>query len=120
MDSGETGAASRALERLARTWPEAVARRDQAGTRSLVTPLIEPAALPQALHVRGTNFQIQVWSALLHLPAGSATPRNEPADLEPTPLDTAIADLPAWSDPATPDARAAFGVGGVPARTGSS
>jgi AraC family transcriptional regulator of adaptative response/methylated-DNA-[protein]-cysteine methyltransferase len=66
-----------ALDRLRATWPHAVLRRDPAGTASLASrifaPLAAPAAKPLALLVRGTNFQIQVWRALLALPFGAVT-----------------------------------------------
>ena len=49
-------------------------RRDQSGTRSYAERLFEPptatGAAPLKLWVKGTNFQINVWQALLRVPYG--------------------------------------------------
>jgi AraC family transcriptional regulator of adaptative response/methylated-DNA-[protein]-cysteine methyltransferase len=66
-----------ALAPVRAAWPHAELRRDQAGTAPLAarvfTPLTVPATQPLALLVKGTNFQLKVWRALLALPAGTVT-----------------------------------------------
>jgi len=66
-----------ALERLKRDWPRAELRADQAATRDAVArafPIGGRADLrPLALHIRGTNFQLKVWEALLRIPDGGVT-----------------------------------------------
>lgn len=67
-DPGEALAWLRAL------WPRATVRQDEGRTagiarRVFAFPAAERAA-PLHLHVRGTNFQIKVWEALLQIPFG--------------------------------------------------
>lgn len=63
-------------EWLAAQWPAARLRHDPARTAPLVPQVFpfEPGPAPAPLHlfVRGTNFQIQVWQALLRIPLGRA------------------------------------------------
>jgi AraC family transcriptional regulator of adaptative response/methylated-DNA-[protein]-cysteine methyltransferase len=76
----EPGAEAGALDELAGRWPKAQRRRDDAAAMDLTRRIwtdtaaarggTANAALPLA--VSGTNFQIQVWRALLEL--GSAGP----------------------------------------------
>ncbi len=61
-----------ALEELRGTWPGAVFRPDESGARKTLRAIFHDGQTPP-LHVRGTNFQVQVWRALLALPPGSAT-----------------------------------------------
>ena len=52
-------------------WPAAQLRHEPALTAGLSQRLFQPAAMgesPVTLHVKGTNFQIQVWRALLKIP----------------------------------------------------
>ncbi|MGE0559492.1 MAG: methylated-DNA--[protein]-cysteine S-methyltransferase [Burkholderiales bacterium] len=62
---------------LAAAWPNARLIRDQEGTaaiaRRIFDPLEHASQQPLALLVRGTNFQVQVWRALLALPVGAVT-----------------------------------------------
>jgi len=58
------------LERLAARWSGARLRRDQAVTAPLARAAFGDGSL--ALHLRGTNFQIKVWEALLRIPPGAA------------------------------------------------
>ncbi len=52
-------------------WPEARRREDGAVTERLAGQIFgEDGDGPLSLHVRGTNFQIRVWEALLTVPAG--------------------------------------------------
>lgn len=69
--SGEAAA----VEDLRRRWPRALLRRDREATRARAEHLFEPqatrpAAAPLKLWVKGTNFQIKVWEALLRVPFG--------------------------------------------------
>lgn len=63
--------------RLRREWPEAELRQDVAGTAPVVERIFQPLAAaagrPLALLVKGSNFQVKVWRALLELPPGSLT-----------------------------------------------
>lgn len=72
----ETGSAA-SLESLRRVWPEAVLREDQAATARVVERIFPPGSRPAAgqlsLLLRGTNFQLQVWQALLRIPEGRVT-----------------------------------------------
>ncbi len=60
-----------ALERLRRTWPQALFQEDPPRAQAILArifhlqPLLDP---PLHLHVRGTHFQSRVWKALLRIP----------------------------------------------------
>lgn len=66
---------------LASRWPEATFRRDPAETAAVLPRLFpdpdETAGGPLTLHVRGTNFQVRVWQALLRIPPGCLTSYGE-------------------------------------------
>jgi AraC family transcriptional regulator of adaptative response/methylated-DNA-[protein]-cysteine methyltransferase len=66
-----------ALERLRHDWPRAELRADQGATREVVAkafPVGGRAKLPPlSLHIKGTNFQLKVWEALLDIPDGGVT-----------------------------------------------
>lgn len=67
----------RAVDRLRSDWPAARLVEDPAQTAPLVAAAFEAVRKGGArppLHVRGTNFQIRVWQALLRIPAGAAVP----------------------------------------------
>jgi AraC family transcriptional regulator, regulatory protein of adaptative response / methylated-DNA-[protein]-cysteine methyltransferase len=72
--------ADEARERLHQTWPRATLQRDQDGTaetaQRVFTPLHD-ARQPLAVLVKGSNFQVQVWRALLALPPGALTTYGE-------------------------------------------
>jgi AraC family transcriptional regulator of adaptative response/methylated-DNA-[protein]-cysteine methyltransferase len=63
------------IERLRQDWPEAELRQDRDGTapvfERLFRPLSSQPGRPLALLVKGSNFQVKVWRALLELPFGS-------------------------------------------------
>lgn len=63
------------LDRLREDWPDAKLARDPAVTapvsERLFRPLSSRPGRPLALLVRGSNFQLKVWRALLELPFGS-------------------------------------------------
>src|SRR5262245_45541861 len=62
---------------LRQEWPEADLRQDAAGTapiaQAIFSPLTSRPERPLALVVKGTNFQIKVWHALIELPLGAIT-----------------------------------------------
>lgn len=65
------------VARLRHHWPRAELREDSSGTAHLAKRIFQPIGLrspqPLALLVKGTNFQLQVWRALLGLPFGGLT-----------------------------------------------
>ncbi|RJX36188.1 MAG: methylated-DNA--[protein]-cysteine S-methyltransferase [Desulfarculus sp.] len=75
------GGRARALAHLAGRWPGATLRQDQTGTRPVVERIFAPVPAgrdqPLNLLVRGTNFQIQVWEALLRIPPAAAATYGE-------------------------------------------
>jgi len=63
-----------ALDALRGRWRKASLRQDAARTRPLVGQIFARYAgqdSPLQLFLSGTNFQIKVWEALLHIPAGA-------------------------------------------------
>lgn len=83
LDGNDDG---RAL--LAQQWPQArllpAARATAVVAHRLFAPLSAPAQ-PLALLVKGSNFQVQVWRALLALPAGAVTTYGDLAEACDTP-----------------------------------
>ena len=71
---GERGSA---VARLRHDWPHAELQQDPSGTADLAKRIFQPIALrppqPLALLVKGTNFQLQVWRALLEVRFGNVT-----------------------------------------------
>lgn len=76
------GERQNALEQLRFDWANANLQEDPSRTRQVVQQIFTPRPgspptprepQPIALHLRGTNFQIKVWEALLRLPLGTAT-----------------------------------------------
>jgi AraC family transcriptional regulator of adaptative response/methylated-DNA-[protein]-cysteine methyltransferase len=65
------------LGRLKHDWPLATLVPDQAATRGPAARAFplggQPTDTPLALHVKGTNFQLKVWEALLKIPDGGVT-----------------------------------------------
>ena len=68
-------ASGSSAERLLQTeWPNATIIHDQQATaESYACIFHSPGQSPLALHIKGTNFQIQVWQALLKIPPGGLT-----------------------------------------------
>jgi AraC family transcriptional regulator of adaptative response/methylated-DNA-[protein]-cysteine methyltransferase len=64
-----------AADELAAAWPAATLLRDRAATGRIVARVFpEPNVRPEGpfhLLVRGTNFQVRVWQALLRVPPGA-------------------------------------------------
>jgi AraC family transcriptional regulator of adaptative response/methylated-DNA-[protein]-cysteine methyltransferase len=64
------GAPARALKDARARWPLSRFAPDQAATAAVVSKMFD-APGDMRLLLRGTNFQIQVWSALLRIPAAN-------------------------------------------------
>ena len=65
-----------AVDTLAADWKEARMIEDHRSTARLVAPIFDlgPGGRESLrLHLRGTNFQIKVWEALLQIPQGAVT-----------------------------------------------
>lgn len=64
-----------AVERLHEDWPGASIHGDQGRTAAIAEQMFSPEArtaeTPLRLLLRGTNFQINVWKALLRIPMGA-------------------------------------------------
>ena len=64
-------------EALRRTWGRALLEADESRADSLARAIFsapfDPDAGPLTVHVRGTNFQLAVWRALLRIPTGAVT-----------------------------------------------
>lgn len=71
------------LDELRSAWANATVIEDEGGTERLagqVTRLLAEGgqgAKPIRLHLRGTNFQLKVWEALLRIPPGGSTTYEE-------------------------------------------
>jgi AraC family transcriptional regulator of adaptative response/methylated-DNA-[protein]-cysteine methyltransferase len=60
------------LDELRQRWGAAAINRDQAATAETAGQLFErPRGAPITLALKGTNFQIKVWEALLRIPPGT-------------------------------------------------
>jgi AraC family transcriptional regulator of adaptative response/methylated-DNA-[protein]-cysteine methyltransferase len=65
-----------AVNMLVSSWPEAKMVEDFRATAPLVEPIFDLTKrgnTPLRIHLRGTNFQIKVWEALLRIPPGAVT-----------------------------------------------
>jgi AraC family transcriptional regulator of adaptative response/methylated-DNA-[protein]-cysteine methyltransferase len=76
LDSGESGLTwDEARLALHHEWPAAELREDSAATASLAAAIFDPMPNPEQpslrLLVKGTNFQVKVWAALLRVPPGA-------------------------------------------------
>ena len=70
----ETDSNPTAKWQLQTEWPNATVVYDQQATEAVYKTIFEtPGQSPLALHIKGTNFQIQVWKALLKIPFGGLT-----------------------------------------------
>ena len=59
-----------AVAELHEEWRGAELTEDRAGTGALCQQIFRTARGPFHLHLRGTNFQLKVWQALLTIPSG--------------------------------------------------
>jgi len=65
-----------AIDTLVSGWPQAKMIEDYSTTAPLVEPIFDLSQRgkrPLHLHLRGTNFQLKVWEALLRIPPGAVT-----------------------------------------------
>ena len=64
-----------AIDNLVSDWNQAIMIEDHKATASLVEPIFDLGyrSKPLSVHLRGTNFQLKVWEALLQIPAGVVT-----------------------------------------------
>jgi AraC family transcriptional regulator of adaptative response/methylated-DNA-[protein]-cysteine methyltransferase len=68
-----------ALARLRHDWPRAELLADQPATRAAIAAAFpmgggnKKSVPPLSLHIKGTNFQLKVWEALLKIPDGAVT-----------------------------------------------
>lgn len=75
MDFLDNDDAQPVLGNLSEAWPLARLVENPASTRAPVDIMLASQSAPEKripLHVRGTNFQMAVWRALLRIPPGSA------------------------------------------------
>jgi AraC family transcriptional regulator of adaptative response/methylated-DNA-[protein]-cysteine methyltransferase len=80
VEAGEQAGAEAALRQ---EWPLAAFERDDAAVTRLGRQLFDRFAEPEPLSVllKGTNFQIKVWEALLRVPAGTVISYGDLAGL---------------------------------------
>jgi AraC family transcriptional regulator of adaptative response/methylated-DNA-[protein]-cysteine methyltransferase len=70
-----------ALEELKRNWANAALTEDPIRTAPFIEQIFAPRpGTSLTLHLRGTNFQLKVWEALLHLPPRGVTTYRELAE----------------------------------------
>jgi AraC family transcriptional regulator of adaptative response/methylated-DNA-[protein]-cysteine methyltransferase len=66
-----------AVDLLEADWKQAKMIEDYRSTASLIEPIFDlrytNRGKPLNIHLRGTNFQLKVWEALLQIPAGEVT-----------------------------------------------
>jgi AraC family transcriptional regulator of adaptative response/methylated-DNA-[protein]-cysteine methyltransferase len=63
-----------AIDNLVSEWKNARMIEDHKHTAPLIEPIFDASSRGKLnLHLRGTNFQLKVWEALLKIPAGTAT-----------------------------------------------
>ena len=77
------------ISQLKREWPQAVFVETPAKTQSIVEKVFAPTQTDGRrefrLVIRGTNFQIQVWRALLDIPSGALVSYQDVAGVVSTP-----------------------------------
>jgi len=79
LDDAET---EEQLVDLSGKWPHAVLHEDRQRTRAIVAAMFggkKNPDRPLSLHVTGTNFQINVWKALLQIPPGAVASYSQVA-----------------------------------------
>jgi len=64
-----------AIDDLVSEWKQAKMVEDYKSTELMLEPIfdLDYRGKPLGLHLRGTNFQLKVWEALLQIPAGTVT-----------------------------------------------
>jgi AraC family transcriptional regulator of adaptative response/methylated-DNA-[protein]-cysteine methyltransferase len=65
----------KAIDNLVEDWSQAEMSEDYKTTAPLITRIFSEGQADSSiqLHLRGTNFQIKVWEALLNIPSGALT-----------------------------------------------
>ena len=74
--------ADRHLARLSKTWPRATLHENRRRTRTIVNGMFDGEQKPDrplSLYVSGTNFQVNVWKALLQIPPGKVASYSQVA-----------------------------------------
>jgi len=72
-----------AIDALVKSWQQAKMVEDYQATAPLVEPIFDLSRrgdTPLRLHLRGTNFQLKVWEALLRIPPGALTSYEDLAE----------------------------------------
>jgi AraC family transcriptional regulator of adaptative response/methylated-DNA-[protein]-cysteine methyltransferase len=82
----QAGHPRQALAELQSTWPQAIFREDPVQTGSIVEQIFAPGpnqanGTSLKLYLKGTNFQLKVWQALLQIPAGTVVSYDTVAHL---------------------------------------
>lgn len=79
LDFVADGGRQAALNGLRQEWPRATFVEDEAKTEPFAERIFNPVTDKQALPLvlKGTNFQIKVWQALLKIPAGKVASYND-------------------------------------------
>lgn len=81
VDAGRQG---QMLDAFAANWPLAELARDEGRTRPFIDQIFthsQTGQAPMPLFLKGTNFQIQVWQALLQVTSGTAVTYTHVAQL---------------------------------------
>lgn len=77
----QNGDRQQALASLRRSWKRAELVEDASQSAPLAEQVVQAicgdASMPLSLHLRGTNFQIKVWEALLRIPPGAVVTYEE-------------------------------------------
>ncbi|MCH8958533.1 MAG: methylated-DNA--[protein]-cysteine S-methyltransferase [Proteobacteria bacterium] len=73
VDQGADGAA----DELGKAWPNATLARNDQGMSALAGQIFSGGGNALHLRLKGTNFQLQVWQALLKIPSGNQTSYSE-------------------------------------------
>lgn len=66
-----------AIAELSKAWPNATLERNEQGMSALAGQIFSGREKALQLRLKGTNFQLQVWQALLKIPSGNQTSYSE-------------------------------------------
>ena len=66
-----------AMAELNKAWPNATLERNEPGMSALAGQIFSGGEQALQLRLKGTNFQLQVWQALLKIPSGNQTSYSE-------------------------------------------
>ncbi len=73
VDQGTHGA----VDELGKAWPNATLERNDESMSALARQIFSGGGNALRLRLKGTNFQLQVWQALLKIPSGNQTSYSE-------------------------------------------